>query len=233
MKKYLYLVVCMPSVFLVGCETRSISNSGYNAPYAWNGGGSMDHRELSEFDILAAPAGEATQGEIFEALKHAFTPKIKKGDKLLLIQSGAMVPDNEMMECATNYFSVAPFSGVPPAERSNMGQSLRLRAARGGYHYILCYWGVLESAQEDREGKVVSWVPILGSFVPDQREQMRIRLKGIVIDVASANWKMVTPEAHTDARFSSDKLREEQDQKLVMELKTKGYQSLITELLKE
>jgi hypothetical protein len=114
-----------------------------------------------------------------------------------------------------------------------MAESLRLRAAQGGYHYIFCYWGMLESAQEDKEGKVVSWIPIAGSFVPDQKEQMRIRLKGILVDVATGNWKMLTPEVHSDAQFSSRRFRAEGDQKLVVALKARGYKSLMADLLNE
>jgi hypothetical protein len=233
MKKSWFPLVCVSALLLVGCETRSISNSDYNAPYSWNGGPRY-RGELSEFDILgAAPAQEATQANIAKALETAAAPKIKRGDKLLLIQSGAMVPDNEMMEEAGLYFSLAPFSGTPPADKSGLAESLRLRAAQGGYRYILCYWGVLESAQEDREGKALSWVPIAGSFVPDQKEQMRIRLKGIFVDVATGNWTMLTPEAYSDAHLNSSWSRAEADQKLVMALKSKGYKSLIADLVKQ
>ncbi len=234
MKKLFHPFLCVSLLLLAGCETRSISNSDYRAPYAWNRPGFGYRGELSEFDILgAAPAQEATQANILKALETATPPKPKRGDKLLLVQSGALVPDNEMMDAAAPYFSLAAFSGVPPADKSGLADSLRLRAAQGGYHYILCYWGVLESAQQDREGKAISWVPIAGSFVPDQKEQMRIRLKAILLDVATGNWKMLTPEVHSDAHFNSQWSREEADQKLVLDLKTKGYQSLVTDVLKE
>jgi hypothetical protein len=233
MKKLLFPLLCVLALLLAGCETRSISNSGYEDPYHWNGG-AMYRGELSEFDILgAAPAQEATQTNIAKALETAAAPKIKRGDRLLLIQSGAMVPDNEMMDAAGIYFSLAPFSGTPPADKSGLAESLRLRAAQGGYHLILCYWGVLESAQEDREGKAVSWIPIAGSFVPDQKEQMRIRLKAILVDVATGNWTMLTPEVYSDAHYNSGLSRAESDQKLVMALKAKGYKSLVADLLKD
>jgi hypothetical protein len=236
MNKLFCPLVCVSVLLLVGCETRSrsISNSGYDGAYGWGGGGPTYRGELSEFDILgAAPAQEATQANIVQALESATAPTLKRGDKLILIQSGAMVPDNDMMDAAGLSFSVAPFSGVPPAEKSSMAASLRLRAAQGGYRYILCYWGVLETAQQDKEGKVVSWIPVVGSFVPDQKEQMRIRLKGLLVDVATGNWKMLTPEAQSDARFNSGKTRAEEDQKLVLALKAKGYKSLVAELLSE
>jgi len=233
MKKLISLLALV--LFLAGCETRSISDSGYREPYGWNRPANPLYRgELTELDILgAAPRLEATEANIAKALESATTPKLKRGDKLLLIQSGAPVPDNAMMEEASRYFSVAPFSGIPPEDKSGMAGSLRLRAAQGGYRFIACYWGVLESAQLDKEGKAVSWVPIVGLFVPDQKQQMRIRLKALLLDVATGGWKMLTPEAYSDAGYNSRWTREAADQKLVELLKQKGYRSLVADLVKD
>ena len=128
------------------------------SPLPLERGGTMYHGELSEFDILgAAPAQEATQSNIAKTLETASAPKIKRGDRLLLIQSGAMVPDNEMMDAARDLlFTGAVFRNSATADKPGRAESLRLRAAQGGYRLILCYWGILESAQEDREGKAVS-----------------------------------------------------------------------------
>jgi hypothetical protein len=222
-------------LFLAGCETRSISDSGYREPYGWNRPSNPLYRgELTELDILgAAPHQEATEANIAKALAAAAAPQLKRGDKVILIQSGAPVPDNAMMDEAARYFSAAPFSGIPPQEKSGMAESMRLRAAQGGYRYIVCYWGVLESAQLDKEGKAVSWVPIVGAFVPDQKQQMRIRLKALLLDVATGGWKMLTPEAYSDAGYNSRWTREASDQKLVELLKQKGYKSLVADLVKE
>ena len=72
----------------------------------------------------------------------------------------------------------------------------------------------------------------VGGFVPDQKQQMRIRLKALVVDVRSGAWKMLTPEAHSDASYNSGFSRESGDQKLVNALKQKGYKSLADDLVK-
>jgi len=228
------IVLLAFALFLGGCETRSISDSGYRNPY---GGGRPDNPlykgELSEMDILgAASREEATGANIAKALEVAVAPKLKRGDRVILIQSGAPVPDSAMLEETTRYFDVAPFSGIPPTEKTGLADSLRLRAAQGGYRFIVCYWGVLESAQKDKEGKAVSWVPILGTFVPDQKQEMRIRLKALLLDVGSGGWKMLTPEVHSDSGYNSRWSREATDQDLVSSLKEKGYKSLVAELVK-
>lgn len=217
---------------LSGCETRSISDSGYRP--GWGGGtSSLYQGELTELDILgAAPSQDATEANIGKALETAAMPKLKRGDRVIFIQSGAPVPDNAMLEEAARYLEIAPFSGTPPGDKAGMSQSLRLRAAQGGFRYIVCYWGVLESARVDNEGRVASWVPIFGYFIPDQKQQMRIRLKALILDVASGSWKMITPEIYNDAGASSGYSRETKDQRLVNALKEKGYKSLITDLLK-
>jgi hypothetical protein len=232
MKHTIALLACV--LFLAGCETRSISDSGYRQPYGWGRPENPLYKgELTELDILgAAPRTEATDANIAKALESATSPKLKRGDKLILIQSGAPVPDNAMLEEATRYFEVAPFSGIPPTEKAGLAESLRLRAAQGGYRFIVCYWGVLESAREDKEGKAVSWVPIVGSFVPDQKQQMRIRLKALLLDVATGGWKMLTPEAYSDSSYNSGWSRETSDQKLVLALKEKGYKTLSADLVK-
>jgi hypothetical protein len=233
--KYAFTVAFVAGfLLLAGCETRSISDSGYRQPYGWGRSENPLYKgELTELDILgAAPREEATEANIARSLAAATTPRLKRGDKLILIQSGAPAPDNAMLEEANRYFEVAPFSGIPPVEKSGLSESLRLRAAQGAYHFIVCYWGFLESAREDKEGRIVSWVPIFGNFVPDQKQQMRIRLKGILLDVGSGGWKMLTPEAYSDARYNSNWSREVSDQRLVLALKEKGYRSFIADLLK-
>ena len=223
------------TLLVAACGTRSISDSDYRQPYGWGRPANPFYKgELTELDVLgAAPKQEATEANISRALAAASAPRIRRGDKLVLIQSGAPVPDNPMIEEASRYFSVAPFSGIPPTDKSGMAESLRLRAAQGGYRFIVCYWGVLESAQEDKEGKVVSWVPIVGSFVPDQKQKMRIRLKALLLDVATGGWKMLTPQGQDDAGYNSRWSREATDQKLVEALKERGYKSLVADLLKE
>jgi hypothetical protein len=109
---------------------------------------------------------------------------------------------------------------------------LRLVAAQGGYTHILCYWGTLETAVEDKATKAISWIPIAGALVPDETQQMRIRLKAALIDVASGRWVMVTPDPIDDSALSSGLVRVKSDQKQVSELKKKAYATLVSELVR-
>ncbi len=228
------MVFTFLALVLAGCGTRSISDSGYRGSYGRGTSSNPFYQgELSELDILGTVSNrDATDASIAKELESARPPVIQRGEKLILIQSGAPLPDRSMLEEAERCFAVAPFSGIPPADRTGLSASLRLRAAQGGYRYILCYWGVLESAQTDNEGRVVSWLPFAGHFVPDQKQQMRMRLKGVLLDVGSGHWRMILPAPVAESRISSEYTRESSDQRLVEALKSKGYKSLMAEALR-
>ena len=89
-------------------------------------------------------------------------------------------------------FSDAPFSGIPPRPANgtpekdgSYGERLRLAAAAGGYQHVMVYWGQLESLTTNGVTKAVSWVPIVGMAIPDESQQMRIRLKAAIVEVAT------------------------------------------------
>ena len=216
-------------LFFAGCETRSISNSGF------------DHRrdagriggysgELSELQVLGVAADKSiTEADIQAALQSGNRARLTRTSKILLIQSGADFPDAPMFDAMSDRFSVAPFSGRPPVDKdveASYSKSLRLAAARGGYDKIVCYWGVLESEKKDQVTRAVSWVPIVGYAVPDQRENMRIRLKAAIVDVASGRWSLVTPPTAASSDISSIYSRRSTDQSLVAALKETGYRNL-------
>lgn len=219
---------------LAGCETRSISNSGYDhrSNYGARAGGYTG--ELSEVQLLGVTANPTTtEAEIQAALQSRERVLLARNSKVLLIQSGADFPDAPMVDALGQRFSVAPFSGRPPQRQEADGsyaKSLRLAAARGGYDKIVCYWGVLESEQKNQATKAVSWVPIVGYAVPDQRENMRIRLKAVIVDVASGRWTLVAPPPAASTDLSSIFTRRSTDQTLVAALKETGYRHLASTL---
>jgi len=201
---------------LAGCGTRSISDSGYRGGY-W-GGRNDDNRlyrgELSEFDVLGIDRGHAiAEGAVQASLGAHERPVIARGASIMLIQSGAMFPDEPMVQALEARYAVGQFSGIPeerpqvaavaPIAPASYAMALRLAAARGGYDKIVAYWGVLETAQEGIGTKVVSWVPIVGNFIPDETQRMRIRLKFAVIDVKTGQWDLYAPEPLEDDSISA------------------------------
>src|SRR5262245_14227209 len=140
-----WLACCLLLLLTTGCGTRSISDSGYT-PGSDN---RLYRGELSEFDVIGIDRSQATTQKDIEA---AFAEKqhlsIPKGTALMLIQSGAMFPDGEMLKPLEQYYNVAQFSGVPErgdstgsANGASYALALRLAAARGGIATIVVYWG--------------------------------------------------------------------------------------------
>jgi hypothetical protein len=244
-------ILLLACALLAGCKTRSISNSGYREEQTYFGPrvaasdpAFVYRGELSEFDVLGVVRGEgASENEIQQALNNAKALTLHRDSSVLLIQSGAMFPDGAMESELKKYFRVAPFSGVPhaspqpsdgtieSADPESFSKSLRLAAARGGNEFILCYWGILESASENLVTKTVSWVPVVTWFVPDEKQHMRIRLKLALVDVRSGNWSVLSPEPFDDSHMSVSPRRGVVDQKQVESLKSKAYAATVNDLI--
>lgn len=220
---------------LSGCSTRSISNSGYNSR-AYYGGNALYAGELSEFDVLGVRAGDmATDEEISAALANASDRvALAKGDRILLIQSGAPFPDKEMLTGMEDNFSVTVFSGVPEKDKpeaDGYANALRLAAAKAGIESIVVYWGVMESGEKNLATKTVSWLPVVGQVLPDESQYMRIRLKIAVVDVASGQWEIMVPESFDDTAISGRINRRASDQSQVALLKETAYARAVEELV--
>lgn len=226
------------------CSVRSISNSGYQDD-RWSyprTGNPLYRGELAETDVLGIESGRAiTSEEISGELAAWRRPTIAKGSAVMVIQSGAAMPDDPMTRELSRHFSVTPYSGVPadrPAAESSGNKPadyaamLRLAAARSGNEVILCYWGILESAKENHVTKAVSWFPIAGAAIPDETQRLRIRLKVAVVDVRSGRWSIFMPDSFEDEALSASFRRGWSDQEQVALLKEKGYVAAVSDFVK-
>lgn len=255
MKKLTLYLPAFAFALLLGCtNVRSISNSGYRTDKGYSGYPPADNTtdpafayrgELSEFDVLGIIRGQSTsESEIAEALDNARRVKLTPGSSILLIQSGALLPDSAMVAELNKHFRVVPFSGLPsnePAvagwhkpgtEAQSYAKSLRLAAARGGNDIILCYWGMIESEKENHPTKTISWLPGVNWIVPDETQHQRIRLKVALVDVRTGNWSVFSPEAFEGSRINRSPRRAVADQKLVESLKQKVYESGVKDLVR-
>jgi hypothetical protein len=214
---------------VAGCSTRSISNSGYSDR---EGGpvNSFYKGELARTDVIDLPAEAAiTEAAIKTALDGGGT-RLRAGERLLLVQSGATQPDEGLMQLHER-FDIAPWSGVPNKDAVGP-KRLRWIAAEGGATHVVIVWGTLESAQEGGATKVVSWVPIIGALIPDQNQRMRVRLDALVVDTATGKWRVVAMPPIEDEAYSARVSRASSDQAQVASLKAKAYASLRAELLR-
>lgn len=220
-------------LLLAGCTTRSISDTGSDQS-------GLYHGELTEFDVVGVARDQTvSEAQIQAALAQSQQRvSLKKGSTLMLIQSGAMIPDQPMIDALSSNYKVIPFSGVPDldplrpygrndeaaaAPKRSYSMALRLAAARTGATAVVTYWGVLEATRENTLTSAVSWVPVAGWVVPDESQHMRIRLKVIVMDVATGRWEMFQPDSFDESAYSSILSRSSSDQEQIARLKDLSY----------
>ena len=232
------ILLCLLAV-LSACTVRSISDSGYYADSDRRSGRASNpfyRGELSEFDVLGIdPKVSITEADIQKAFAAKTRIVMSKGSAIMLIQSGAMIPDDVMVQGLEKYYNVSVFTGVPGeggAQGNSYAMALRLAAAKGGYEKIVVYWGLLESGRENLATKVVSWVPIVGWALPDETQRMRIRMKVAIVDVRSGQWDMFSPEPFEDVGASGLYTRVSSDQAQVATLKDKAYKATVEDLVK-
>ena len=217
---------------LQGCGVRSISDSGYQAESQGRfrpASNSLYKGELTEFEVLGiASQTPASQEEINRSLEDRQRLTLPKGSPIMLVQSGAIMPDDQMVRALESHHRIVAFSGIPTEpSNGNIAPALRLAAARGGCEKIMVYWGILETAQKDMSTKTVSWVPIVGGMIPDESQEMRIRLKVAIIDVKSGQWKTISPKPIQDTSVSARYSRASSDQRQVEALKSQAYAELV------
>ncbi len=215
--------VIVTSFGLASCSVTSISNTGSNALY---------RGELSESDVLgitgSSPVSLAAPGN--------WTPP-RSGSRILLVQSGAMMPDAALLQSFEKHFDVVTFSGLasdydrwdnskekkhetPPARK------LRAAAAAAGAQHIVCVWGLVDSEDVEHATKAVSWVPIAGNLVPAKTEHMRISLKAGIIDTASGRWDSVSHYTPVSKATSSELGRSARRTQQIEASKADGYGEL-------
>ena len=230
LRSFLVIVMMMS---IAGCmSTRSISDSGYSR---W-GYDDMYQGEISEFSLIGVdPAQPITDEEINRQFQERADMAVPKGSAVMLVQSGAHFPDEPMQTAMAAHYRIVPFSGLVTKGQSgiNMARAFRLAAARGGIDFLACYWGVLEAEQYDLATKTVSWVPIVGRAVPDETQDMRIRLKLILVEVRSGQWTMIAPDPISSQTISGRSRREQADQHQVAEIKQAGYTALAETFVEE
>src|SRR4051812_29016503 len=100
MKTHLLLSLGAIALVLAGCETRSISDSGYqsNSRMGPHSSPAQYVGELNELDVLGIERNaKITEEQITKALESAGQVKLRKGSRVLLVQSGARFPDEPMV----------------------------------------------------------------------------------------------------------------------------------------
>ena len=107
----LFLPACaLLLLALAGCESRSISDSGYRrGGFGRADSGSYTYRgELTESDVIGTvtPTGPITDADIQRALNHSRPVHAAPGTGLVVVQSGAVTPDDAMLTALDRRYHV-------------------------------------------------------------------------------------------------------------------------------
>ncbi len=229
-------ILLLGMLVLSGCATSSISDTGYSSPqeslrnsnyYIESG-----TRELDEQAVLGvAEVGNIDEALIRKSLKKSENVSIPKGSSILLIQSGAEYPDNEIVQAMSQFWDVNILSGDSrDYDKKGLHHKLRYMAATAGNRHVVVMWGIVETAEQKLATKNISWVPLVGWSLPDEQTKIRIGLKIAIIDVETGNWRMFNPKSQEDEFFSSIMNRAGEDQEKVIDLKKVVYHQSAKEL---
>jgi hypothetical protein len=194
-------------LLLPACATRSISDAGY--PHAPGNHNALYRGELSDFDVVGRAALGGAAGEL------ALRPRAR----VLVVQSGALFPDEAMMAALGEHFDVGTASGVPVFDGYG-DQGMLAAAARGGFDAVVAYWGVLES-QQDTDAS--AWVPVAGLFFNSTTQAMRLRLRVVVADARTGQWRSLLTKPLDDERRTTLAGSQSSDREQVATVKRTGY----------
>lgn len=172
---------------------------------------------LTEQDVLDInPKQEVTEDDIQDAIKAASsgTFTLTPGDRIILVQSGATVPDSVMQEAMMSHYQVAVYSGIAPIKprpklarkgetpletpEPNYIKTLRLAAAKARQDKIIVYWGYLELGKLDNDNKSIVWQRYLSGDIPSSTKQLRYLVRFALVDVKTGMWTMYSSINHQD-----------------------------------
>jgi hypothetical protein len=190
---------------------------------------------LTETDVLGFDGAQSvSEEEIVKAAGPRGKIQVKRGAPVMLIHAGAAAPEEIMLREAANYFSVTPFSGLAQhrndaGESANLSRALRLTAAKGGSDFLIVYWTVLEGGS----GKpgAPNWRPVAGD-VPLDAEQVRMRLRMLIVDVKSGHWATANPETFEDKAARGGWFRKPTSAQRTAALKERAYKHALQEVLR-
>ena len=227
MKRTTLLSSVAAVVFLNACETTSISNVGRNPYY---------RGEIAEADLLGIPAGSSITDDTIRATLAGSSRapmRLRQSDHVLLIQSGSIQPDGALSQAFQKHVRISPYSGLPQGVKDSSSpnarpdpRALRLTAARAGANKIVCVWGVLESAHDSTGLDSITWLPVVGEFIPGKRTVTRLTLKGMVMDTASGSWHSYRTDPIIEKRVTAGITEEFQISKQIDHMKSEAYVKL-------
>jgi hypothetical protein len=178
-----------PLALTSSCVTTSLSDPT----------GSDSRQDLDSYEVTGMSASP-TEAEIRRASLGGLP---SAGSRILLVQSGALQPDAELIAAYQPYCQVVPWTGrrsqheeysseakTPPGA---IGKKLRLIAAQQSCSHVILVQGQIAKDGEDLP--VVSWVPVANELLPTRYSGMRLQAQAIILETLSGRSRIVSAPA--------------------------------------
>jgi hypothetical protein len=230
-----FLLAVLLAGLLSACGSAPSKPAGHDDAVAAKPAAALVQVALTETDVLGFDSAQSvSEEEIVKAAGPRGKIQVKRGAPVMLIQAGAAAPDEIMLREAGNFFALTSFSGFAQrrneaGESANLSRALRLTAAKGGSDFLIVYWPLLEGGS----GKpgAPDWRPISGE-IPLEAEQVRMRMRMLVVDVKSGHWATANPETLEDKAARGGWFRKPTSAQRVAALKERAYKHALQEALR-
>ena len=184
-------LISVAVIALTSCESTSLSDPngrGHSSDLSlYELTGQSRNTEVSEGDIAAARRGGGNAGSL-----------PAKGARILLVQSGAYQPDEELLAAYRPYCQPVMWDGRAPGLASegkkpsggSVGRRLRLAAAQQGCSHVIVIFGEIQSDSRSLPTSAVSWVPVVRQIVPTQHSGTRLVAQALIMETASSRYTL-------------------------------------------
>ena len=239
--KNIPLILCAALVcnLVSSCKNTSLSDpngSGHGQDLSlYELTGQNAQRAVTEADIAAARSGKGRAGTLPSA-----------GAKILLVQSGAHQPDEELQSAYAPHCKPVLWDGRAPSFDESTrgshrhfdsdkkepvlagetGRRLRLVAAQQGCSHVVVVFGEIQSEYQKLPTSAVSWVPVVGGLVPDRRSGTRLSAQALVMETGSQNYTIVSARPQQATGVTTEDGNATIDGRRSLKLKAAAYPDL-------
>ena len=251
-----WLLFFLGAVLLSGCSASSSIDARKTGPAAKQMKNTAA-AQLTDQDVFGNELTlEVSEEDIQDAIEKAQGKfEIPLHSSLILVQSGARVPDAVMQKEMQRYFRLSTFSGIPVARKkqpvqsgasvkmmdaesfsdgrnnlvnANYMQALRYIAAKGRQNAVIVYWGELECGKYNSDTKEMTWKKYSAENLAGL--SLRYLIRFALVDVASGEWATYSPvnvESVSGKPDGNTDITEQQ----ITSLKQKSYQMAVSDLV--
>ncbi|HEX2749548.1 MAG TPA: hypothetical protein VHM91_16180 [Verrucomicrobiales bacterium] len=195
--KIRHLCLLCASAALTSCVTTSLSDPN----------GNSHANDISLYQLTGdAPSGAGiSEGQLASAARYGGQGSLPvRGARVLLVQSGAHQPDEQLIASFQRYCQPVLWDGRNPDSGSGtstgegkkgastaVGRRLRLAAAQQGCSHVIVVFGEIQSDSKALPTAVVGWVPVVGELLPTEHSGTRLLAQAMIMETRSPRYILI------------------------------------------